>query len=76
VDESQGDVVRKPAEQLKEILDRAILGDHPAALHGFYKGDLTGSELIARLAYISAIERAIQIITEYELGREREHGNS
>lgn len=58
--------MNKNNKKLKDILSRAIDGPMPAALVGIGDGANGKIEVIARLAYIAGIKRAIDIIEKEE----------
>jgi hypothetical protein len=58
--------MNKNSKRLKDILSRVIDGPMPSALIGIADGANGKIEVIARLAYIAGIKRAIDIIEKEE----------
>lgn len=60
--------------RLKILLDQAVTGDSPNAIHGIGKDRDGRVELVTRLAYIAGINRSIEIIDE-EVMKGEQHGD-
>ena len=56
----------KASERLEEILDRAFDGPLPSIMVGLADGANGKVDIIARMAYIAGIKRALEIVNEYE----------
>jgi len=57
----------KASDRLRQILEHATTGDVTPMMRGIGISQRGKVELFARLAYISGIKRALEIVEEFEL---------
>ena len=58
----------KASDKLRQILEHATTGDVTPMMRGIGISQRGKVELFARLAYISGIKRALEIVEEFEQG--------
>jgi hypothetical protein len=57
----------KASDRLRQILDQATTGDVTPMMRGIGISQRGKVELFARLAYISGIKRALEIVEDFEM---------
>ena len=60
-------MLSKKQKRLSDLLDRAVDGPLPMMLVGIADGANGKIEVIARMAYIAGIKRALEIVREEEV---------